>query len=151
MVSAVALIYESRMHKLVAHIIWPTRFSTSKSDIYHGGRCICIISALTHQICQLGKPLGAAVVRKPKQITLRLTPRRHHTLPPRHTTQLTPRRHLTLPPRHTKEAPKHCTTQSHTKEPPHSGTPWHHQGTVPYNLHIELSSRKLTAVFLFSA
>ena len=81
MVSAVALIYESRMQKLVAHIILPTRFSTSKSDIYHGGRCICIISALTHQICQLGKPLGAAVVRKPKQITLRLTPRRHHTLP----------------------------------------------------------------------
>ena len=128
MVSAVALIYESRMQKLVAHIILPTRFSTSKSDIYHGGRCICIISALTHQICQLGKPLGAAVVRKPKQITLRLTPRRHtkatcHTISHQGIATLchqgTPRRHHTLA---------------------HQGTPRHHQGKLPYNLHIQLSS-----------
>ena len=43
-------------------------------------QCICIISALTHQICQLGKPWAAAVVRKTKQITLGLTPKHQHTL-----------------------------------------------------------------------
>ena len=101
--SAVALTHESGMHKLVAHIILPTRFSTSELDIYHGGRCICIISALTRQICQLGKPLGAPVVRKPKQITLLLTPRVAH----QGNTKGTPR---------------------HTKSHHHSATPREHQG-----------------------
>ena len=42
------------------------------SVIHPGNRLI--IGALTHQICQLGKPRGAAVVRKPKQITLGFAP-----------------------------------------------------------------------------
>ena len=53
---------------------FPPPLQPQVCNIYHVRRCISIIGALTHQICQLGKPWAAAVVRKPKQITLGLTP-----------------------------------------------------------------------------
>ena len=124
--------YESRKHKLSAQIILATRFSTSLQpqvwQIYHVRRCISIISALTHQICQLGKPWAAAVVRKPKQITLGLTPRhiktKVHQGTPRHIKlcqQGTPKVHQGTPSSATKAHKALATKGHHTMCKPTKG------------------------------
>ena len=133
------------MHKLAARIISPTRFSTSQSagcHIYQRRRCICIISALTHQICQLGKPWGAAVVRKPKQITLGLTPRRtklcHQgtpALPPRYTKLY----HQGVPSSATK-APNSATKDHRTLPPRHQALPPRHTSRLHQATTVFLSS-----------